>query len=93
MYLKIFFTTYAYTLRKILGVTLIVYLALTIKVDFIGETDEVVQFDYLAEKEIHGTASLAFCQTYQKGKDTNNPLHIILEELCEGEEIDQFTND
>ncbi|MDR0651302.1 MAG: hypothetical protein LBG59_08115 [Candidatus Peribacteria bacterium] len=91
MYLKTFFTTYAYTLRKILGVALIVYLALTVKVDLIGETDEVVQFDYLAEKEIHGTASLEFCQSYQQGKYIDNPLHIILEELCEGEDIDHFT--
>jgi hypothetical protein len=90
---KNFFTTYAYTLRKILGVALIVYLALTVKVDFIGETDEVVQFDYLAEKESHGVASLEFCQTYQKGKNTDSPLHIILEELCEGEDIDQFNDD
>lgn len=92
MYRKIFSTTYAYTLRKIFGVTLIVFLALTVKVDFIGETDEVVQFDYLAAKEIHGTASLEFCQTYQKGKDIENPLHILLEELCESEEeqIDHY---
>jgi hypothetical protein len=51
--IKTFFSAYRYDLWKIFGVAVFVFLALTIKVDSVGETDEVVQFDYLyAELEI-----------------------------------------
>ena len=39
---------YLYDFWKLLGVILVVFLALTIKVNYIGETDEVSQFDYLS---------------------------------------------
>jgi hypothetical protein len=47
IYLKPFLLQHTYTLRKILGVAVIAFLALTVKIDSLGETDEVVQFDYL----------------------------------------------
>jgi hypothetical protein len=46
---KNFLTNHTYDIRKLLGIILIVFLALTVKVHFIGETDEVVQFDYLTQ--------------------------------------------
>ena len=48
MDMKSLFTTYKYDVLKLLGVMGITFLALTIRVDFIGETDAVVQFDYLS---------------------------------------------
>jgi hypothetical protein len=49
MNVKTFFTTYKYDIWKLIGVTVLFSFALTVKVETIGETDEVVQFDYVAE--------------------------------------------
>ncbi|MDR2190629.1 MAG: hypothetical protein LBP53_05615 [Candidatus Peribacteria bacterium] len=81
MSLSSFFSTYKYTLRKIFGVALMVYLALMVKIEGIGETDEVVQFDYFVDT--HGAAVPEFCQMYQNEKKQQSPLHLLLEELCQ----------
>ena len=42
---------------KVLGVAIAVYLALTVKIGLTGESDEIVQFDYL-ESEISDSESV-----------------------------------